>query len=81
LEDFTMPTRTPSLDAITDALAMLGYAAGPPGRQAEAIDREVCAEAECSACGQRGLGYHPFTRGRSYRAIAVCPACGQAEEF
>jgi hypothetical protein len=59
-----------------------------------AIDAQVCADSRCSACGHAGLSYEPFVNveptersgltGRprySYRAFAICPACGLAEEF
>lgn len=55
-----------------------------------AIDREVCANGECSVCGYRGLHYAPYRKKYprdggwvewGYRAFAVCPKCGHAEEF
>lgn len=47
------------------------------------IDNEVCAESKCTFCGHLGVECHPFINERihSYRAFAVCPACGEAEEF
>ncbi len=49
----------------------------------EGIDRGICEAAHCERCRHRGLEYHPYFRRepRSYRAFAVCPACGHAFEF
>lgn len=64
-----------------------GYRAVPPPAgglvDAEAIDASVCREATCGNCGRRGLDYRPYfrTEPRSYRAFAVCAACGHAIEF
>jgi hypothetical protein len=61
-----------------------GFQPGPPPslcRDAQRIDREVCKEASCDDCSQQGLEYQPFHCGREYRALAVCPACGEAFEF
>ncbi len=67
-----------------------GYRPGapPPGPfGGQDIDAGVCAEAHCSACGRQGLDFHPYRRPAqegqraSYRAVAACPACGEAEEF
>lgn len=47
------------------------------------IDVEVCAESNCTHCGHHGLECVPFIKEahHSYRAFAVCPECGEAEEF
>lgn len=71
---------------LSDALeagALAGYDPAPPrgGWGGATVDAEVCRDATCPACGRRGLDYHPYTRGGSYRAFAVCPACGYEEEF
>ena len=62
-----------------------GYQARQPQPFAAEIDAEVCRDSTCTHCGTRGLGYRPFIRERdgrrSYRAFAVCPSCGLAEEF
>jgi hypothetical protein len=61
-----------------------GYApTPPPGLDPAAldVDREACQQATCPACGRVGLDYLPFSKPGSYRAFAVCPACGAAEEF
>jgi len=35
----------------------------------------------CPCCGsERRKGYHPFTRGLSYKGIAQCHDCGHCEE-
>ena len=72
---------------LTDLLAsgeLDGYQPKPPPPGPFAgpeIDREICAEAHCAACGRQGLEYRPFTRPGSYRAFAVCPVCGDTQEF
>lgn len=47
------------------------------------IDIQVCAESTCDNCGHKGLQCKPFIKPeiKSYRAFAVCPECGEAEEF
>lgn len=52
-------------------------------RIAGGIDNEVCSESKCSFCGHCGVECVPFVNEHthSYRAFAVCPACGEAEEF
>jgi hypothetical protein len=50
------------------------------------IDRQICAESTCAACGHHGLRYEPYrgqVDGSQYVALAVCPQpdCQEAEEF
>jgi len=47
------------------------------------IDIDVCRKSTCEHCGHKGLECHPFINRerKSYRAFAVCPECGEAEEF
>lgn len=47
------------------------------------IDIQVCAESTCEHCGHKGLQVRPFINRerKSYRAFAVCPECGEADEF
>jgi hypothetical protein len=47
----------------------------------QAIDRSVLRCVRCEECGHKGLRYAPQHRGRRYRALAVCPACGTTAEF
>ena len=47
----------------------------------EAIDREACEESNCPCCGRHGLEFHPFHKPGSYRGFAVCPQCGDTQEF
>jgi hypothetical protein len=61
-----------------------GWLPGAPphvSREAEAIDRSVLRCVRCEECGHKGLRYTPQHRGRRYRALAVCPACGTTAEF
>jgi len=72
-----------SYDAV---LTEAGYRPAEPSANAAAVDRETVAGAVCVGCGWRGLEYRPYLRfterdGRSYRALAVCPTCGEAFEF
>ena len=47
------------------------------------IDIGVCEESTCTQCGHKGLECVPFINRehKSYRAFAICPICGNAEEF
>jgi hypothetical protein len=64
-----------------------GYRPAPPPARSwpggANTDVGVCRDASCERCGHRGLEYRPYFRQepRSYRAFAVCPACGHAAEF
>ncbi len=63
-----------------------GYRQGTPNWgliDGASIDLEVCAESECKKCEHKGMDYKPFVRDnpRSYRAFAVCPKCGDRQEF
>ena len=59
------------------------YTPGPPRRSGSgvSIDMEIANEATCSYCGHQGCGYRGYHRPGIYRAFAVCPECGHAEEF
>jgi len=46
-----------------------------------AIDAAAAALGRCAGCRRTGLEYRPYHRAGSYRALAVCPACGEAFEF
>ena len=62
-------------------LTEAGYEPAPPATVVVEIDRGVAARARCAGCGRVGLRYAPYTKAGSYRALAVCPACGEAREF
>lgn len=66
------------LDLLND-----GYKMGAPGIIGATIDSQVCLESKCSKCGHSGMEYHPYSKPEvySYRAFAVCPDCGDWEEF
>lgn len=67
---------------LTDLLAsdeLDGYQPAPAAYGA--LDGPGLAHATCERCGHEGLTYRGFTRPGSYRAFAVCPACGGAQEF
>lgn len=65
----------PRLWGLTD------YQPKPPTPQAGLLDEGVCQRSRCPHCGHEGLIYRPFVRPGSYRAFAVCPACGHTDEF
>lgn len=50
-------------------------------QEAEEIDREVCAEATCYACGHAGLRYIPRWNGSVYAPVSKCPKCKEEVEF
>ena len=63
-----------------------GFRVGQPSTVIAVKDAAICAAAHCGHCGHQGLTYHSYIHpGRwpqgSYRALASCPACGEAEEF
>ena len=67
---------------LTDLLAsdeLDGYRPAPAAY--EALDAPGLADAACRRCSHEGLDYRGFTRPGSYRAFAVCPDCGSAQEF
>ena len=45
------------------------------------IDAGVLSVSHCSNCEHKGLDYHPMRKPESYRAFAVCPKCGNVQEF
>ena len=64
---------------------LAGYVPGWSFRGATEIDRELAEAERCPECGG-GMEYRPFYRpgGKAlgtYRAFAVCSACGHAIEF
>lgn len=65
----------------TQPPALTGYSIGAPSADVAALDRPICTESECSDCGHVGMDYRPIHKGDSYRAFAVCPECGNTEEF
>ena len=80
-----MTAKLPDLDA---RLRDDGYRPGVPSAEVAAADAGTCARIACAECRRPGLDYrpyvHPALRGRGpdwYRALAVCEACGRAEEF
>jgi hypothetical protein len=44
-----------------------------------AVDARLCKRLKCPACRHRGMEYHPYHRGDSYRVLARCPSCGVFE--
>jgi len=75
-----------SFSSYHEILTGAGYRPAELSAHVDAIDRDTAAGAVCARCGRRGLEYRPYLRradagGRSYRALAVCPACGEAVEF
>lgn len=59
-----------------------------PDAEAAAIDRTVCDESTCDACGHTGAAYLPAMQSDprpgcapKYRAFAICRGCGSHREF
>jgi len=70
--------------AIEATLCREGFTPGlPPSVRTgtAATDKAVCRRVRCPGCGNRGLMYRPWQRGRDYRILAACPACPAAEEL
>jgi hypothetical protein len=79
-----MHKTTTTAEALQQDLAAQGFTPGAPRHitaQSQAIDQRACRRLVCPACRKRGSAYHPWTDGRSYRCLAVCQACGHAEEM
>jgi hypothetical protein len=69
---------------LIESLLARGYQPGPAAQVApdvQEIDRDCCREMECPQCRRRGLGYHPFHKGTSYRVVGLCHECGTEEEL
>jgi hypothetical protein len=75
-----------SIDSWTADLLRRGYVPGAPSEAVAEIDRQCVADAECEACGQLGLEFHPFTlpardgHRERYVVLGAC-RCGHATEF
>jgi hypothetical protein len=54
-----------------------------PTKGIHADDEKYCDELICSTCGCRGLEYSPWYNARQmiYTAWAICPICGDLEQF
>lgn len=73
----------PDLAELRGQLRAEGYQPGTPWHlpaSVTAIDRYVCRRLRCAKCRQR-CKYRPYCKGRSYRVLAICRACGWAEEM
>jgi hypothetical protein len=75
---------------VTNCLIEAWVQGWEPGRSPEmtdlgvARDTDACASWSCDGCGHCGLLYRPLRvrdGGVGYRFLAVCPACGHAEEY
>jgi hypothetical protein len=85
------PAQLDRIDAAAERLAndpaLEGYVPGYPtwGLFGGAdIDIQIAATSECHRCGYYGLGHAGFVAAdgsHSWRGFAICPQCGQAEEF
>ena len=74
------------IEEVFEELELMGYRMGTPRWGlicGSAIDAEICENTRCENCGHQGLRFHPFVKDetKSYRAFAVCPACGEGFEF
>jgi len=57
------------------------YRPQAPSHEVYGIDAEVAAGCMCKRCKHKGLRYQPYNKPGSYIAMAICPKCGQEEEF
>jgi hypothetical protein len=79
-----MRATLPELDR---RLRSAGYRPGSPSAEVAAADAGVCARIACPRCSRAGLDYRPYVHPElggavgGYRPLAVCYACGCAEEF
>ncbi len=65
-------------------LAEEGYAPGLPEHvrpESAAIDAVAAVSTACPGCGRVGLEAMAYHNGPRYRCLAVCLACGTAEEM
>lgn len=54
----------------------------PANKESVRVDKAMVSRMRCPRCNCRhGLAYVPFTRGREYKAFAVCRTCGYELEF
>ena len=77
----TTPTAAPDL---IHELREEGFTEGPPRHlHAEYLmdDIESYSTLECAACGQARQRVTPYHRGRAYRLLCECRACGHATEM
>jgi hypothetical protein len=70
-----------NIDQLTKKLESKGYHKEIPNNKNP--DAQACADAKCPKCNHQGLNLVVFTHEGvgSYRAFALCPECGNAEEF
>lgn len=52
-----------------------------PSFESQRLDAQAVKDCECSACGHKGLRYRWEPGIEHYHAFAVCPECGNEEEF
>lgn len=64
-----------------------GYRRARPSIEDAMADEALAARLRCRSCGRSGLTYRPYVRlprtgtATRYRALAVCPDCGDVEEL
>jgi hypothetical protein len=77
------PAFKPAVPPLLEQLRRECFLPGPPTHLSQwsaRIDAGICRRLVCPTCHVKGLDYHPFHRGPSYRVVAVCPRCGHGEE-
>jgi hypothetical protein len=75
---------TTSATALKCRLRREGFIPGLPPHITDATvrtDKATCRRLRCPGCGRCGLEYRPWRLGSRYHVLAVCPACGGAEEM
>jgi hypothetical protein len=64
-----------------------GYRSARPSIEDAMADEALASRLRCRSCGRLGLTYRPYVRfardgaGGRYRALAICPDCGDVEEL
>lgn len=77
-------THTPTAHDLIDELRAEGFQEGPPPHlHAESLMEDLASYStlECEVCGHGRHSVQPFHRGREYRLVCVCRACGNAVEM
>ncbi len=76
-----LTTTAPNL---IDELRADGFREGPPAHldaQALRADLRSYSRLECEQCGHKRHKVTPWHRGREYRLVCSCRACGNATEM
>lgn len=70
----------PDFSYLRGELLADGYERRAPTPEIEEHDRELVEGDTCDWCGNL-VAFEPYSKGRSYRAFAVCHECDSADEI